>query len=156
VLVLRAGRAPIAGERYTRAALAGAGLLLLSITAGFYFRSTWATELWPWPDSRLSYLFLASILAAIALPTLWIAISGDLSAIQAGALNLAVVYGGACIYFITLLGDPGQPALAPYAAAFGAAFLASVGAFLVARRIGVRDQRPGSPGASTRPADSSS
>lgn len=122
-----------------RAALGGAALLLLSVTAGFYFQWSWATDLWPWPDSRLSYIFVASILAAIALPTLWIAISGELGAIQAGALNLAVVYGGACIYLITLLGDPGQPDLAPYVAVFGGALLTTIAAFVLARRIGFRE-----------------
>jgi hypothetical protein len=41
------------------------GILLLVLTLGFVFQFPWVVNLWPWPESRLSYLFLGSILAAI-------------------------------------------------------------------------------------------
>jgi hypothetical protein len=53
---------------------------------------SWATGLWPWPDSPLSYRFVASILAAIALPVLWIAITRETAALRAGALDFALNY----------------------------------------------------------------
>ena len=125
-----------------RLGLIGAGLASLVLTAGFFWRWDWAVDLWPWPDSRLSFVFLASIVAAIGLPALWIGLSGELRAIEAGALDLAVTYAGMVAYVIALAGDPGQPALGAYVAAFAALGLFSLGAYLWARRIPRRDPRP--------------
>ena len=125
-----------------RAGLIGAGLASLVLTAGFFWRWDWATELWPWPDTRLSFVFLASIVAAIGLPALWIGLSGELRAIEAGALDLAVTYAGMVAYVLALLGDPGQPALGGYVVAFAALGLFSLAAYLWSRRIPRRDPRP--------------
>jgi hypothetical protein len=108
-----------------RAAFVVAGVLSLVLTVGFLTQVTWAPTLWPWPAAPLSYVFIASILAAIAIPVQWIALSGELAAAQAGSIDLAVMYGGMFIYVLTLLGSPGQPELWPYAIVFGAACLGS-------------------------------
>jgi hypothetical protein len=68
-------------------------------------------------------------------------VSGELAAIQAGALELSITYGAIFIYLLTLAGDPGQPALGPYLVAFGAAAASSVAVFLLTRRIRWRDHR---------------
>jgi hypothetical protein len=138
-------RAEAAGTDHAdsvRVALIGAGLASLVLTAGFFWRWDWATDLWPWPDSRLSFVFLASIVAAIGLPCLWIGLSGELRAIEAGALDLAVTYAGMVAYLIALAGDPGQPELGGYIAAFAALGLFSLAAYLWSRRIPRRDPRP--------------
>jgi hypothetical protein len=119
-----------------------AGLASLVLAAGFIDRSPWAVDLWPWPESRLSFIFLASILAAIALPVLWIGVTGELAAIQAGAIDLAITYGGISVYVIALLGDPGQPELGPYVAVFAVGVLAMVVTFPRSRRVPWRDPRP--------------
>ena len=119
---------------------AGLGSLVLAL--GFIDQPAWAVDLWPWPESRLSYIFLASILAAIALPVLWIAVTGELAAIQAGALDLAITYGGITAYLVAVIGDPGQPELWPYLAVFGLGFVAMVVTFGRSRRIPWRDDRP--------------
>jgi hypothetical protein len=119
-----------------------AGVLSLVLSVGFLTQVTWAKTLWPWPAAPLSYVFLASILAAIAIPVLWIALSGEIAAAQAGSIDLAVMYGGMFIYVLTLLGDPGQPELWPYAVVFGLACLGSAAAFGWSRRIVWRDRRP--------------
>jgi hypothetical protein len=90
----------------------------------------------------LSYVFIASILAAIAIPVLWIGVSGETAAIQGGAGNLAVMYGGMFIYVITLLGDHGEPVLWPYAVVFAFACATSVIAVAATRRSRWRDPRP--------------
>lgn len=118
-----------------------AGLATLVLTVGFLDETSWAIDLWPWPVSRLSYIFIASILAAIALPVLWIGISGELAAMQAGAIDLAVTYGGFTVYLVTLLGDPGQPALGAYVAVFALGFVGMVITFARTRDIPWRDQR---------------
>src|SRR5439155_24178061 len=75
------------------AALIPATLILFVLVSGFLAQVSWATDLWPWPAKPLSYIFIASILAAIAVPMLWIALTGEAAAIRAGALDLTVMYG---------------------------------------------------------------
>jgi hypothetical protein len=125
-----------------RLGLIAAGLVTLVLTVGFLDETSWAIDLWPWPVSRLSYIFIASILAAIALPVLWIGVSGELAAMQAGAIDLAVTYAGFTAYLVTLVGDPGQPALGAYVAVFALALIAMLITFARTRGIAWRDQRP--------------
>jgi hypothetical protein len=119
-----------------------AGLATLVLTVAFVGLAPWATDLWPWPVTPLSYLFIASILAAIAMPVIWIGVSGELAAIRAGAIDLAVTYGGMFVYLVTLLGDPGQPSLGAYAAVFGLGLVAMVITFARTRAIPWHDRRP--------------
>jgi len=123
------------------AALIPATLILFVLVSAFLVQVPWATGLWPWPAKPLSYIFIASILAAIAVPVLWIAVSGEAAAIRAGALDLTVMYGGMFVYVLTLIGNPDEPRLWPYALAFGLAAAGSAGAFLVARPIPWTDPR---------------
>jgi hypothetical protein len=51
------------------------------------------------------------------------------------------MYGGMFIYVLTLIGDPHEPRLWPYALAFGLAAAGSAGAFLFARHIPWADPR---------------
>jgi hypothetical protein len=131
----------VAQERAIRAGLCLSGIAALVLALGFFQSSDWATELWPWEDSPLSFVFLASILAAIALPAMLIGATGELAAIQAGALELSLTYGAVFVYLLTLAGDPGQPELWPYLVAFGGACASSVAAFAWSRRIPWRDER---------------
>jgi len=149
-------------ERYIRAALLAGGLLLLLLTAGFYFRWPLATGAWPWPDSRLSYIFLASIFAAIAAPVLWLSLTGEFAAAAPGALDLTVTYAGATAYLAWLYRSQGERHL------LVAALTTAVGLLLFgliywwSRRIPLRDPRSmpprcacrsrSSPPCSSRPA----
>lgn len=128
--------------RSARAALVAAGLAMLVGTIAFAYRWSWATDLWPWPDSKLSFVFIGSILAAIAIPTIWIGLTGEMGAIEAGAVDLTVTYVGITVYLATIAGDPGQPALGAYIAVFAVAAASTIGVLLVARRLGIRDPRP--------------
>jgi hypothetical protein len=129
------------GERAIRTGLCLAGIAALVLALGFFQPADWATELWPWPDTPLSFLFIASILAAIALPALWIGVTGELAAIQAGALELTFTYGAIFLYLLTLAGDPGQPALGWYLVAFALACLSSLAVFAWSRTLPWRDRR---------------
>ena len=124
-----------------RAALLPATLILFVLVSGFLAQVPWATGLWPWSAKPLSYIFIASILAAIAVPVLWIAVSGEAAAIRAGALDLTVMYGGMFVYVLTLTGHRHEPRLWAYALAFGFAAAGSAGAFLLARPIPWADPR---------------
>ena len=125
-----------------RPAFVPLSIITLVLAGGFFAELSWATTLWPWPAAPLSYVFIGSILAAIAIPLLWIALSGEGAAMQAGALDLAVMYAGMLVYVITLIGDPGQPELAPYAIVFGLACLGSAVVFVRSRGIEWIDPRP--------------
>ena len=81
----------------TRTLLIIVGLFLLLLCAGFLLDSPTALSLWPWPDGRLSYVFVASILAAIGAPVLWMGLSGELAAMRGGALDFTVTYSGIAI-----------------------------------------------------------
>jgi hypothetical protein len=129
------------GPVLMRVALTPATLVLFVLVTGFLAQAPWATGLWPWPAKPLSYIFIASILAAIAVPILWIVLTGEAAAIRAGALDLTVMYGGMFIYVLTLIGKPHEPRLWPYALAFGLAAAGSAGAFLFARHIPWADPR---------------
>lgn len=72
--------------------LVGIGLLVLC--AGFILHWPWVLSLWPWEDGKLSYLFLGSICAGIAMPVLWIGAAKEYAAVRAGALDFAVMYAG--------------------------------------------------------------
>ncbi len=130
-----------AQERAIRVGLCLSGIAALVLALGFFQAAGWATELWPWEDSPLSFVFIASILAAIALPALLIGVTGELAAIQAGALELSLTYGAVFVYLLTLAGDPGQPELWPYLVAFGGACASSIAAFAWSRRLTWRDDR---------------
>ncbi len=67
-------------------------IVLLVIGAGFFLGNADAIALWPWPDVRLSYVFIAAVLAAIGVSVLWIGLGGELAAVRGGALNFTVVY----------------------------------------------------------------
>jgi hypothetical protein len=51
-----------------RVVLVPATLFLFVLVCAFLTQVPWATGLWPWPAKPLSYIFIASILAAIAVP----------------------------------------------------------------------------------------
>jgi len=82
---------------FVRTLLIIIGAVLLVLCAGFSFGHADTLALWPWPDSHSSYVFVASILAAIGAPVLWMGLSGELAAMRAGALGFTVTYSGIAI-----------------------------------------------------------
>ena len=126
-----------------RATLIGFGLLALAMAAGFFFQVSWVIEQWPWPGSRLSHIFIASILTASAVPVLWIGWSCEWAAIAAGALDLSVTYLGMAVFSLHTYSqdDRRQPILH-----FGLACLVLAGLcmalFAWSRQIPFKDRRP--------------
>ena len=116
-----------------------AGLLTLLLALGFVFRVPIATNLWPWPDGRYSYLFIGSILAAACVAMLWIGWTGLFAALPAGALNIFVIAFSTDIYFFWLALGQGRSNLIPYGLASLLTAIASGRAFLWSRRLSLND-----------------
>jgi len=104
-----------------RCLLVTAGAVLLLLMAGFIWQAGWATGLWPWPDGRLTYIFVGSILAAIACPIIWIGLSGELAAVRGGALNLALSFTGIAVFLVGFYHAPPNQPLHPVIVAVAAA-----------------------------------
>ena len=81
------------------------GLVILVLAFGFIFQAPIALQLWPWPDGRLSYLFMGSILAAVSAAAVWIGWTGELGALPAGSLNVFIIALGSANYFFQLAPD---------------------------------------------------
>lgn len=94
----------------------GAGALVLA--AGFSWQQPWAMALWPIADTRLSYLFIAAILAGAAMPLLWAGVSGDLRGMAGYALGFGLMFGAMGSYAFVLAARGTTPALGFGAAAW--------------------------------------
>jgi len=98
---------------------AGIGCAVLGV--GYFAQQPWALATWPWTDGRLSNIFVASMLAALALPLAWIGCSAQFRAAAGGFAHLAVILGGSASVFFGA-GIAQAPARWP---AYGAGALAA-------------------------------
>lgn len=118
------------------------GGLGLALTIGFGWQMKWAVDLWPWQESRLSYIFLASFAAAVAAPTLWIAVTREYAGLRPLALTTAVQSGGVAVTCLVVFADdPDAGTLGLAIAAAALALLAIVG-FRRSRTTPAHDLRP--------------
>jgi hypothetical protein len=118
------------------------GVVAVILTIGFYFQMPWATSLWMWPDGRLTYIFVASITAAIAAPIFWMGLTRDWGAAAGGAVNLIVQAGGMALFLIQLSSSENRPELLAYVLVFAAFALFNVGVFFWGRRFPIHETRP--------------
>ena len=125
-----------------RIALLAGGAVVMLLALGFVFQVPFVTALWPWPDGRLSFIFVGSILAAAAASMLWIGWSGELGAMTGGLSNLLVMGVSASIYFFRLAVQEERTNLIPYLATTLLMALASAAILAWSRTLGLRDPRP--------------
>ncbi len=117
------------------------GLVVLLLAFGFIFRNPLALAIWPWEDGRYSYLFIASILAAISAAALWIGWTGEFGALPAGALNVFVIALTTSIYFFQLASQ-GRESMIVYGLLSLLSAVLSLIAFFWSVRIPLMDERP--------------
>jgi hypothetical protein len=117
--------------RTLRLALLSIGIIQFVLAAGFFFQQTWATALWPLPDTRLSYAFIAAILAGGGAPLVWIGLSGRLGGLTGYGLGFGIMYAGMGLAALLFYLRSQQMALAWFAVVMG--ILAVTGAFLFFR-----------------------
>ena len=118
------------------------GLVILTLAIGFIFQIPMATNLWPWPDGRLSYLFIGSILAAVSVAALWIGWTGEYGALPAGSLNVLVIAVTTSIYFFQLALQEERPNMIPFGIMSLFMAIAGGAAFLWSRQLPLNDSRP--------------
>jgi hypothetical protein len=124
-----------------RIASAVAGLAFTLLTVGFVLGWSWVEQLWPFmlDETRLGQIFLSSIALAIALPAVWVAVTGSVRSAAAGSINLVVMFGAMTAYLLGQSGD--RPELRAYAIGTAAAAVILLGAFVHAQRQPWLDQR---------------
>ncbi|MEZ4679274.1 MAG: hypothetical protein R2932_34150 [Caldilineaceae bacterium] len=124
-----------------RVILVVVGVALLPLAWGFSTAAPWAIQWWLWEDTPLSYLFLASMQAAIAAAMIWIGLTNALHMVAAGSINLFAMLSGIAIYLLS-----GQETMTPKLWVYGIgcalfALLNLIFAFR-ARRFTSPDRRP--------------
>ncbi len=125
-----------------RVALVVVGLGVLWVGFVFWLKLPIAIAMWPWPDGKLSYLFVASILLAEGATMLWTAVSMELNAARGGALGLAGMSAGIALYMGHLYGQRHQPVLLGWVLINGFIALSSVALAYLGRRETWHDARP--------------
>lgn len=117
------------------------GAFWAALAFPLYFQASWVTSLWPWPEAGMSFVFLASIMAAIAAPSIWIGLTGELAVFAGVGINTMFVnlcLGAYLLWRRFHWNDnvAGAVTFSVVGFALGAAF------FLWSRRLPVRDPRP--------------
>lgn len=125
-----------------RALFFASGLAAAVLAAGYVTQHPWALATWPWADGRLSNIFVGSILAAVALPMVWIGCSGRFAAAAGGFLHLGVLLGGTASVLYTRAAAQGGGRLLVWATGAATAALACFALARWAHRLPARDQRP--------------
>jgi len=109
-------------------------VLSAALGVGWYSAQRWALALWPWPEVPMTFVFLASIAASIAVVWATIAWTGEVATLSGVGLNIVVASAGAGTHLLMV--DLVAPAVAAFAAtAFGVLL------FAWARRQAVHDAR---------------
>ena len=125
-----------------RALLILVGVADAILAVGFALRLPWAIGTWPWTEGRLTYIFIASMLAAVSTALLWIGVTGEWGSLPAGSLNLVVMMGGIAVSFLPGAINSGDRQLLAYALGAGVAALASLAFFIWALRLPVANYQP--------------
>lgn len=119
------------------------GALLLVLALGFAFQVPAVTSLWMWPDGKLSYIFVGSMLAAMSAAIIWIGYDGDLAASFPGAINWTVAFSLMAVSMIGFRGNPELPGLNIYIVIFFAlAILSLIFGWWGSRNFTLQDTRP--------------
>ena len=128
-------------NRFYRTTFVILGSVSFILTLGLCLHMPLLTAMLPQMGSFPIHIFLASITASITASLLWIGFSGELGAAAAGAIDLAVFYGGLTIFQLL---SPQNGSLRPLAGVLlcSAAAIVSLGIFLRFRRYPIVDRRP--------------
>ena len=119
-------------------ALVAASITNAILAVAFIAQADWATDLWPFTTSRLTNIFIGSILAAIAAPIALIVAEREYGALRATALFPILMLGSIAVYL--LIEDADEHLLEASVLALAAAF--GVVVLRYGNSVPLRDQRP--------------
>jgi hypothetical protein len=122
-------------NRVLRVGLTITSAIVLALAVGYYYQMPWAIQTWPWQDGRLTYIFIASILAGIGAGILWIALSHEWGHLAAGSLNLLITMGGISTFLLFRALQEGWSHLLFYILAAGLAVVINFMIFTYAHRL---------------------
>jgi hypothetical protein len=129
-------------SRFSQLGFAATAIPPAVLAIGFAAQMSWAASTWPFETARLSNFFLGSILAAIAVPVLWVNARREWGALRSSALFPFLMLAAMAIYLIEedLAGD--DSGLLPFAGAmtFGAVYALAL--MLAGGRVPLQDRRP--------------
>lgn len=128
-------------KRFYRTLFVILGSLSFILTLGLCLPMPLVTSILPATGAFPLHTFLASITASITASLLWIGFSGELGAAAAGAIDLAVFYGGLTIFQL-LSPQHGSKSLLAGVLLCLVGVIVSLGIFLRFRRYPVEDRRP--------------
>jgi hypothetical protein len=126
--------------RSLKPVLLAVGILQLILAAGFFLQQSWATSLWPVPDTRLSYAFIAAILAGGAAPLIWIGLSEQWAGLAGYGLSFGSMYGGMALAALLFYLRTQQAALLWFALVIGIAAALCAALFFQMRDIAQNSQ----------------
>jgi hypothetical protein len=112
------------------------------LTLGLYFNQPWITWIWPWHDQRMTFIFFASIAAAVAAPLAWIALTNEPAALSGMNLDGLVITSLVTVGLATMAVSRHEPRLLLYSVATGAAAMFSWSVFKQFRVVAPRDHTP--------------
>jgi hypothetical protein len=96
------------------------GILILVSSLGLFFGLPAFRNLWIWPGAPpLGLAFAGSWFAGVAVPLIWIGLSGHLAAIRAGALSGVLAFGGSAALLWSRHDLPDRERFLPFAVIFG-------------------------------------
>jgi hypothetical protein len=75
------------------------GVVVTIVSIGLAWQQDWATDLWPWTDVRMTYIFFASIGAAIVTPLIWAAVTNEIGSLLPVFLLMALGLLAIGVYF---------------------------------------------------------
>jgi len=127
--------------RLTNVAFILTGLLHLVLAVGFFFQQAWTTSLWPVPDTRLSYAFIAAILAGGGAPLIWVGLSGRIASLAGYGMGFGIMYAGMGLSVLLFYLRDQNPAFVWFAFVIGALALAG-GIIFMRTRSMAEDLQP--------------
>lgn len=131
----------MSNQTINRLAFFSFAMLMVALAAGFIGNIPAVTQLWPWPDGRLSYLFVASILAAFGTGSLLIAWTQDWRSAAGGGIALLVGFGGMTATLAGLRME-GTPILIGYVVGYALIALQGAALWFWGARNSCLDPRP--------------
>jgi hypothetical protein len=116
--------------RIVRYGLIVVGLAQLAAALVFFFQ--WPlVSLWPYPGTTpLTYIFISSIFAAAAAPTLWAAITDNLGALAGIGLDYLTILGPLSVYSLVVGAGSGDVRMIAFALSCAAGALFGLGMLL--------------------------